>query len=147
MNVVVYGLILSLLWGILPVVHKHVLGQIHPQMVLWISGVVYFAALVLYAAYNRKLLIKEWPKVKNSHLVWLTIVTLVCTFFASIIYYYVLSKHDSNIVTALSYSSPFFTLLLAYMLLNETVSTLGLVGVMLIVVGVFCIGLNEHRKK
>jgi drug/metabolite transporter (DMT)-like permease len=147
MNVIVFGLILSFLWGVLPVAHKYYLKSLHPQVVLMISGIVYFLALLGYMIFNRTLLLKESRKVRPMHLVWLTIATLVCTFFGSIIYYYVLSKHDSHVVTALAYSSPFFTLVLAYLFLNEEISSLGFFGVMLIVGGVVCIGFNEHHKR
>lgn len=142
MNVIAFGLVLSFLWGVLPVIHKAVLNSLHPQVVLFVSGIVYFVALLAYAAYNWKLLSKESKKINARHMLWLTGGTVICTFLGSIIYYYVLSKHDSHIVTAIAYSSPFFALVLAWLFLDEKVTAMGLVGVLLIVAGVVAIGFN-----
>jgi uncharacterized membrane protein len=147
MNVIVWSLIISFLWGLSPTIHKKVLSDLHPHIVLVISGVVYFIALIVLMLYNIELLMKEGKKVRAKHLGWLAATTVGCTFFGSIIYYHVLSKHDSHVVTAIAYSSPVFTLILAYLFLNEKISLLGCIGVLMIVAGVVCIGFNDLQAQ
>jgi drug/metabolite transporter (DMT)-like permease len=56
-----------------------------------------------------------------------------------------LKKHDSYIISALIYSSPIFTLLLACLFLNEQITYYGLLGVLFIVVGVGFISTNDYK--
>jgi uncharacterized membrane protein len=144
MSVVAFGLILSFLWGVLPVVHKAVLSTLNHRVVLVMSGVIYFATLLVYTAWNWKVLRKEGKKITVKHVAWLSAGTIGCTFLGSIIYYYLISEYDSHIVTAISYSSPFFALILAWLFLKEDVSVMGAVGVLLIVAGVVAIGFNAR---
>jgi len=55
----------------------------------------------------------------------------------------VLKDNHSHIISALDSSAPFFTLLIAYFLLNEKVNVFGILGTILIVLGVVCISYND----
>lgn len=143
MNVVLYGLIVAVLWGAMNAINKYVLNSIHPQMLFVLGGIVYFASILVFIACNWRLLKTESIRVKPSVLAWIVGGTIACTFGGSILYYYVLSKHDSHVVTAIVSSSPLVTLLLAYLFLKEDITANGLIGVFLIVAGVICIGQNK----
>lgn len=146
MSVLVCGLTLSFLWGLLPAVHKAVLNNnTHHHVVMVISGLAYFFALLVFIIMNNKLLITEGKKIKPSVVIYLAVATICCTFTGSLIYYYALSNYDSHIVTAIAYSCPVFTLIFAYLFLKEDIHILGFIGVLLIVSGVVCIGLNEIK--
>jgi drug/metabolite transporter (DMT)-like permease len=70
----------------------------------------------------------------------------VCVlFFGNIIYYYVLKDNNTSLVTALESCAPFFTLVLAYFLLNEKVNLIGLLGIAFIVLGVIFISYNDTK--
>ena len=70
---------------------------------------------------------------------------VIVLFFGNIIYYYVLNDNNSSIVTALEGSAPLFTLIVAYYFLNEKVSFIGLIGILLIILGVVCISHNDRK--
>jgi drug/metabolite transporter (DMT)-like permease len=50
-------------------------------------------------------------------------------------------------VSALTCVSPLFTLLLVYFFFHEKINILGVLGVLLIVLGTFCISLNDASFK
>jgi drug/metabolite transporter (DMT)-like permease len=66
-------------------------------------------------------------------------------FVANVIYYYVLKDNESSIVIALESSTPFFTLIFAYLLLNEKINFNGIIGIILIILGVICISYNNMK--
>jgi len=74
------------------------------------------------------------------------ITSAITGFFANLIYYYVISKHESYIVEALISCSPLFTLVLAYLFLKEEINWVGIAGVLLITLGVICVSLNERAQ-
>jgi drug/metabolite transporter (DMT)-like permease len=73
--------------------------------------------------------------------------SMITGFFASLIYFHILKKHESYVIAALIYSSPVFTLLISYFVLKEKVSYIGVAGVILIVSGVIMLALNEKGHK
>lgn len=74
----------------------------------------------------------------------LVFVTIICGFGANILYLWVLQHNDSYVVTAVAFTSPIFTLILAYFILNERVTPISVVGVFMIVIGVYCISMNNR---
>lgn len=58
---------------------------------------------------------------------------------AGMLHFNILQKYDSNIVCALTYSAPLFTLLLAYFLFSEKITLLSGTGIVFIVAGVIMI--------
>ena len=65
--------------------------------------------------------------------------SIFTAFVANYLNVQLLRKHDSYIVTAITFSSPLFTLLLASLFLGEKVNIYGIIGVILIVVGIMMV--------
>jgi drug/metabolite transporter (DMT)-like permease len=72
----------------------------------------------------------------------LILLPIVALFFANYLYYNLLKHHESSLVVALVCSSPIFTLLLAYLFMNERLTKYGIVGVIMVSGGVGLISLN-----
>jgi drug/metabolite transporter (DMT)-like permease len=64
-------------------------------------------------------------------------------FMANMIYYYILKNHDSSIISALIYSSPVFTLIIAHLFLKERLDIYGVSGIFAIIIGVILISQNK----
>jgi len=130
------ALLVAFLWGATPIIHKHVLRFVSPSVILVVGGTAYYIALIGYAAYNWKTLYPEMINLTVMNAFWICLAALIMSFVAKIIYLYVLKKKESYVVSALVFSAPFFTAILAVLLLNEKVTLEKLVGVMLIVIGI-----------
>lgn len=140
----VTALTVALLWGVMPIAFKHVMSRgpasATPRVVLLISAATTGLAACAYALAARQGLGRELRDVPARSVLIVAATALATLFFAQWVYLRLLQERQSYVVTALTYSSPVFTLLLAAVLLGEKVSFLGAAGVLLIVAGVLCLG-------
>jgi len=140
------ALFISLLWGTTSVVHKELLTRLDKSTLLVVSHFIYALCIIVFIAINYRLLKMEiTQKITYRDVGILSFTAAFCGFFANYLYYYVLSKNSSSIITALIYSCPAFTLIIAYFLLNEQVDKYGLLGIFLIVLGVFSISFSGEK--
>lgn len=143
MSVVPIALFVAFLWGLSPIIHKHILTNIDPKVIMVLSAFFYTASVALFAAYYWDFIKKETKKLNMNTIILIAFTSIITAFLANLIYFNILKEHDSYIVSALIYSSPIFTLVLAYYLLKEKIRLYGCIGVLFIVVGVALIAMNE----
>lgn len=62
-------------------------------------------------------------------------------------YYYILKDHETSIISALIYSSPVFTLVIAYLFLKERLDIYGFSGILAIIVGVILVSQNNQSSR
>jgi drug/metabolite transporter (DMT)-like permease len=143
---VLLALLVAFLWGAAVNIHKTLLDKMDHVVVMLVGGFFYFSAVLIYSYLNRYTVMKDWTKLNTYTISLIAINSILSGFLAGLIYFYVLKKSDSYIVSALVYSSPVFTLLIAYFVLRERVTWRGFLGVLLITVGIIMIALNESGK-
>ncbi len=144
---ILIALLIACLWGIKPVIQKHVLATLQPETVLVLSALLYGSTIAVYAIYNNKIIIKDYPKMTKQHIMWLAIAAILCGATGTILYYQLLNIHPSYKVTAITFCSPAFTLILAYFLLKENVTKECVLGVILIVIGIVLLGRPKSIEK
>lgn len=135
----------AFLWGIAPVIHKSMLGKHSHVTIMLITATVNILCVISYAFFNNKELLPDMKTIPMKDVAIVAGTTITTVFLANVLYYNVLKKHDSYIISALIYSSPIFTLLLAYLFLKEKITYYGLLGVLCIVIGVLFISINEYK--
>lgn len=138
------ALFIGFLGGLAPVIHKTLLGKYNPVTILILSCIFYTVAALIYASWNIEHIVKDIRKITKIDVITIATTAIIAGFFANILYYYVLHKHESHIIVALMDTCPFFTLVLAYFFLNEKVNLYGLFGIFFIIAGVFCLAYNDH---
>jgi len=138
------GLFISLCWAISPIMHKYVLKRsgISPKTILILSTLFYTSCVAIFALIHWETVSKDLPKMDFAAWLIIGVTTVIAGFWANVLYFYMIRDNASSTVAALIYSSPIFTLLLAYIFINEMMSVLSLAGVLLIVTGVICIALG-----
>jgi len=144
---IVIALAISFLWGTQPVIHKHLLKKFTPITLMLVSSIVYFALLIVTSVIKNKEVIADFEKMTAKDLGILVALSIFTTFLANIMYYYILKDHESSIISALIYSSPVFTLAIAYLFLKERLDIYGVSGVMAIIVGVILISQNNQSSR
>jgi uncharacterized membrane protein len=137
------ALLISFLWGLSPVLHKHVLTNIHPKTVLVVSSVIYMICTVVYFIVYRNIIVPDVRNLDRKSLLFIAITAILCGFFTNILYFHILKRYESHIVSALIYSSPVFTLLIAFFFLKEKITPIGFFGVVFIVMGVVMLAFNK----
>jgi drug/metabolite transporter (DMT)-like permease len=141
------GIIVSFFWGLLPVIHKHLLKNISGLSIMFFSSLFYFIAICLFTLYNQKIIMKDFKKMTIYNYIWIFIAAIFCLFVANLLYYYILKKNNSSAISALIYSCPIFTLLIAYFFLKEEIDTYGLLGIFFVILGIIFISLNDNVKE
>ena len=112
-----------------------------------ISGLINVFLIVILSIYLKNDVLIDIKKLTFRDGVILVCLPIFTVFIANIIYYYILKKHESSLVSAITYSSPAFTLVLAYLFLNERLDIYGLSGIFAIIAGVILISNNNTPSR
>ena len=137
-----YALFISFLWGIIPIIYKVVLERLNNVTVMLINGVFYCILLISLFLYNKKIIMNDLNKITTNEYLWIFIATLFGGFIGNLLYYYILKRGEAAILTALMYTAPVVTLIVAYFILKDKITPLSIIGILLIVTGVVCICLK-----
>lgn len=146
-NYIYISLFVAFLWGIHPILNKILLGKFNVPTVLVLSNFVYFLAVLIFIYVNYSEIAKDIKKVNSKDILIIFAVSLVAGFLANFLYYYVLKSHESSLVSALVFSSPIFTLIVAHFFMKEQLNGFGILGILLIVLGVVFIAYNDGNYK
>lgn len=140
------AIFISFLWGMSSILEKYVLKSINVPTLLVINAIVYMICMVIYYIIKRKdiHISKALSKCESKTLSILILNVVFALFVANILYFEILSKHKSYIVTALVFSAPLFTVLFGCLLLKEKITVTGFMGLIFIVLGVICISLKDE---
>jgi len=137
------ALFISFLWGIGNVIHKHLLDDISGLSLMLYSSIIYAVCIIATAVYNKSIIIKDYKKIDLRIASILFFTTVLTTYFSNVLYFYILKSHETSIISALVYSSPVFTVIFAYLFLNERLSLCGLIGIFMIILGTILINVEN----
>jgi drug/metabolite transporter (DMT)-like permease len=136
------ALLVSAFWGVSPVIHKVLLQNFHPASMVVFSAPVYIAAVIIYASFHTDILQNDLKKATIYQFFLIGLTFVLTALIANILYFTVLLHNKSFVISALVYTSPIFTLILASLFLKETVNIYGFIGVCLVVIGICFISNN-----
>jgi drug/metabolite transporter (DMT)-like permease len=143
---IAFALCVSFLWGIQPIIHKYLLNKIGYVTIMFISTLIYSGLVITLALTRHKEIYSDWLVMTPMDIGILILLPIFTVFLANILYYNVLKNHESSIISALIYSSPVFTLIIAYLFLKERLDIYGLSGVCAIILGVILIAMNNESN-
>jgi len=135
LSLLITTLSVSFLWSISPILYKILLNDIHLSTILILIQVVLLIISCIYGLYHWEHIVTDVNKLNIKNISWIVIAgASLC--LGQLLYLYALKHYKAYIVAALCYTSPIFTMLLAYLVLNETISLQCVIGVITIVIGV-----------
>ena len=137
------GLFIAFCWGSLGVVNKYVLNHLESSTVFVLSGIIYFFFLLGLMFYNKKSIEKDLQKITRFQSFCIIASSIFLIFLPNFLYYYFLKRTKASIITAIAYSAPVFTLILAHLLINERIRPISILGILLISLGIFFISYEE----
>lgn len=140
---ILFALFISFLWGAQPVVHKHLLKRYNSASMMMFTAIINAILVLILSIYNRDVIYSDLIKITYVDASMIFGVVSLSVFLANIIYYYILKKHESSMISALIYSSPVFTLIIAYLFLKERLDIYGISGIFAIVIGVILLTNNN----
>jgi len=141
------AIFISFLWGIQPIVHKHLLNKYNFITIMLISTIVNFSLILAVSITRNKEILADMNKLTFRDLFILVLVSSFTIFLANMMYYYILKNHESSIISAFVYSSPVFTLIIAYIFLKERLDIYGISGIFLMILGVILVSNNNKFSK
>lgn len=142
------ALVVSFLFGVTPITHKY-LFNLHPiskETMITSGAFFYFICALVYFIVNHKTVVTDVKRLPLSSLAIMASSAVVCGFFANYLYFKAIQRSSSYVVSALIFSSPMFTFVLAYFLLKEEVNIQSGLGVLSIVIGVILLATSKSKK-
>lgn len=139
---ILLGLLIAFLWGLTPITLKSLQTKLNYFTIMFFSSMIYFICVLLLCFFHRNEFIQDINSITAKELAILILLPIVALFFANYLYYNLLKRYESSLIIALVCCSPIFTLLLAYLFMNERLTKYGIAGVIMVCGGVGLISLN-----
>ena len=138
---ILVALLISVIWGLSPIMYKHLLDKYHPTSVLAFVSIAYFICVFVMGCCNHKSILDDYNKIDFNDICWVILVSVSGLFIANILQVTVLKDNNPSVVSPIIYSCPLITLLAAYILFNTTMNIYCVFGSFFIVMGVLCISM------
>jgi transporter family protein len=140
------AIFVAFLWSLSVLAQKHTLKFLPLYTVFAVSSLVYASFTLGVIAYNYKTIKDSLHTIDYRLLLILICGSLFGAFIPNILNLAILKNNKSFIIVALTYITPLFSTLLAYLFLQESVSVRELIGVLLIVCGVITIATKSREE-
>ncbi len=129
---IIFSLLSALFGALMTIFIKLGLKGINPILSLTIRSIIVCIFLLVFIVINNS--IKEIKAIDKNKWIWLFL-TAVVTFATWVFYYLALSKNDAYKVASLEKISIIIVFILSFFVLNEKITILGILGMILILVG------------
>ena len=146
---ILVAFLIAIIWGLSPIMYKHLLDKYNPTSVLVFASLAYFICILVTGCCNYQSILDDYNKIDFNDVCWVILVSVSGLFVANILQVTVLKDNDPSIVSPIIYSCPLITLLAVYLLFNTSLNIECLFGSFLIVSGVLCISMcsDNHKQK
>lgn len=129
---IIFSLLSALFGALMTIFIKLGLKGINPILSLTIRSIIVCIFLLVFIVVNNS--IKEIKAIDKNKWIWLFL-TAVVTFATWVFYYLALSKNDAYKVASLEKISIIIVFILSFFVLNEKITILGILGMILILAG------------
>ncbi len=143
LSTILIAILIAFLWSIASIINKSLMDKFGHISLMTFSWLVYSAIMIALMIKERRELLDDIYTLTRNEIFLLLASGLFSGFLANYLYYSILENNDSSAVVALTYSTPLFTVLLAYLVLGEKINCFTCIGVLLIVVGVMMFAINN----
>jgi drug/metabolite transporter (DMT)-like permease len=141
------SLFVGFLWGISPIMQKHLLKKFDKLSLMFFFAFIYIFFIIIASVNSHKTIWKDYNSLTNHDALIILAYVFFTSFLTNLLILHVLKSHDSYIVCALEGTAPLFTLFMVYLFFDEKITTIGVLGVFLIALGIFCIAFNGSTSK
>ncbi|MDY4145663.1 MAG: EamA family transporter [Bacilli bacterium] len=129
---IIFSLLSALFGALMTIFIKLGLKGINPILSLTIRSIIVCLFLLVFIVVNNS--IKEIKAIDKNKWIWLFL-TAVVTFATWVFYYLALSKNEAYKVASLEKISIIIVFILSFFVLNEKITILGILGMILILAG------------
>ena len=145
----VYYFIVNLIWGIAPLFDKYILQYIDILTLMLFVSIIHFFILLGIVLNRNTNFIQDCTTIMNNKYIILVIIFATSMLLMANYGYLYTVSNDKNVAIATLLTSlyPIVTLILGYLVLNETLTTLEISGFILIFIGISFINYSRGLKK
>ena len=144
----IYAIMVSALWGGSVLLESSIIAKFSPAYLYVIGGLVFGLTSLSVLIVNWKTLLPMFARTTPTQYCISIVASLMSMVLANYLFLLALEKTSKpNVVSAIAYSAPIFTLIGSILLLQEKSSTLEIVGVLvtLIGVGIVSVSVTSHH--
>jgi transporter family protein len=131
----------AFLWSLQPILHKMLKKNIDVFILFILVWIFTSLFMIIFLFYYKNHIYENIINLTKFELLIFISIGIMCV-LANYLYFNIIKIEDSYIVSAITYSSPVFTILVAYLLLQENISISSIIGILLIVVGAVILSFN-----
>lgn len=136
MNLVAYSMIVSLLWGLQPILFKDIMDKIDVKLFFIVTNISILVGVLIYSIYFYDDIQNSLAIIGFDQIIKIILVAIISAFIPNLIYYNLLDKYESHNVSALTSCGPIFTVLLSFFIFKDDITSSDIFAVLLIVIGV-----------
>lgn len=134
----------SFLWGMVPLIHMHLMRKMNRITIFAIDAFLYFLCIIAVIIYHYDLIKKDLLDESRWDIFILILSMVIIGVSADLLYLYVLENHKNPFILPIVYCGPIFTMTLSYLFTKQKSDSIyGLLGVFLIMSGIICISFHE----
>lgn len=137
-NYLLVACVIAIIWGVVPFFTKYVLHRIHYKSLILIESILAFLIAMTFCGCHRNDIMDDFKNVDTLSIIAIILIGL-SVFSANILYYSIIKDHETYMISAITSLSPLIVLIISYFFLRERMNWLKILGVFLIVGGIFCI--------
>ena len=146
----IFTLLVTFLWGIMPILGKTILKTIHPTTFVMTNSFIAFLFSAICGLYYYKTTHSDLTKILaiemnvpyTKNILLLTLIFGATIFTTSYLYNTILSKNEPHIIAVLTACYPLITFSIAYFWLNEKMTGLRVLAFALVMAGIICFALD-----
>jgi uncharacterized membrane protein len=131
----------AFLWSLQPILHKMLKKNIDVFILFILVWIFTSLFMIFFLFYYKNHIYENIINLTKFEILIFINIGLMCV-LANYLYFNIIKIEDSYIVSAIIYSSPLFTILVAYLLLQENISISSVIGILLIFIGTIILSFN-----
>jgi drug/metabolite transporter (DMT)-like permease len=133
-----YPFIISIVWGIVPIILKLFLSIIPHEFIMLISSITLFISTVIYTVFfNYHKVVEGYSNITLKFVLLLIITFFIASFICQLLYLKTLKNYNPNIPVLIIASAPIITIIASYYILNDKLKNIQLFGCVLIFIGLY----------
>jgi uncharacterized membrane protein len=134
----------SFLWGMVPLIHMHLMRKMNRITIFAIDAFLYFLCINAVILYHYDLIKKDLLDESRWDIFILILSMVIIGVSADLLYLYVLENNKNPFLLPIVYCGPIFTMTFSYLVTKQKSDSIyGFLGVFLIMSGIICISFHQ----
>lgn len=135
---IIYPFIISIIWGVFPIILKLYLSIIPHEFIMLISSLTLFISTFIYTfIFNYDKIILGYKNITLKFIILLIFTFFISSFICQLLYLKTLHFYNPTIPVLIISSGPIITIITSYYILNDKIKNIQLFGIILIFIGLY----------